>query len=114
LQLARRDLGEGIARLFDRDLVFPRIAAGGMSLRCSSQTVGHLIEPRTYRLVPAQGLGLAGEDEKGGLGRILRVVNIVQHAPAHAEYHGAVPPHECRKGRLIVLLAETVQQLAVG
>jgi hypothetical protein len=113
LQLASGNLGEWIAWLFDRDLVLARLATGGLSFGCSGETVGHLIQPRTYRIVPAQGPGLPGEDEKGSLGRILGIVNVAQHAAADAKYHGAVPPHERCKSRLIVLLAETVQQLAV-
>ena len=62
----------------------------------------------------ADGAGLAGQDEEGGLESIFRVGFVAQHAPADVQDHWAVPPEERSKRRLVPPVAELLEQLLVG
>src|SRR5262249_15223932 len=62
----------------------------------------------------ADRAGPPGQDEKGGLERVLGGVRIAQDAAAHAQNHRSVPLHDCREGGFVALVQEPLQQDAVG
>lgn len=51
---------------------------------------GDPVEPRPERVTPAQRAGLPGQDEEGGLERVLGVVGVRQRTPADPEHHRPV------------------------
>ena len=72
--------------------------------------VGDPVEPAPQHLPVADGAGLAGEDQKRGLEGVLSVVGIVQYAPADAQYHRPVRPHDGLECSLIAVRHESLQQ----
>ena len=69
---------------------------------------------RVFDHLQHAGGGLAGQDEEGGLEGVLRVVEVAQYAPADAQHHRRVPPHQRREGRLVTVTGEAIQQERVG
>jgi hypothetical protein len=51
---------------------------------------------------------------EGGLERVLRVVDVAEHAPAHAQDRRSVPPDQGLEGGLVIAVQEGTEQLAVG
>ena len=74
----------------------------------------HAIEDCGHLIWVGPGAGQAGEDEKCGLERILRVCLVAQHAVADLQHHRAVAEQERVKGGLVSLASEAPQQLVVG
>src|SRR5262249_54443789 len=62
----------------------------------------------------ADAAGLAGQNQEAGLERVLRLVRITEHASADAHHQRTVPADDDRKGRLVALDNETLQQLGVA
>ncbi len=54
------------------------------------------------------------QHQEGGLEGILGVLGVVQHAPADAEDHRSMPPHQQLERRLIAVLEKTLQQMRIG
>ncbi len=75
--------------------------------------VGDPEQPAAQGIPPADGGGFAEEHQEGRLERILRLVPIVQDAPAGAQDHGAVPPDDGFKGRFILEMDETLEELPI-
>jgi hypothetical protein len=57
---------------------------------------------------------LAGQNEERGLEGILGIVRVVQHAPADAEDHRTVGPHDSLERGLISMRHEPLQQLPLA
>jgi hypothetical protein len=71
------------------------------------------MEPTADRRVPGNGRCPPGEDQEGGLKDVLGVVPIVQHALANTEDHRPMPLDQERKGSLITLGHEGVEQFPI-
>jgi hypothetical protein len=69
--------------------------------------------PTEFRVPPADGTGLAGQHEKGGLENVLSVLHIVQRPPTHAPNERPVPLHQGSKSGFIASDNETFEQLPV-
>ncbi len=75
------------------------------------------MKPRAQEIRTAKPVCLAGQDQEGGLEGILGGVRLVQHAPADAEDHRAMPAHQGRERRLAfgrITSQESIQQLPVA
>ena len=101
-----------LRRLVDR-LGIRHVAAQGPP-RVPGDAPGHAVEPARQRRSAADGGSVAGQHEEGGLEGILRVLMVVQHAPADAHDQGAVAAHQRGEGGLVAGGAEAVQQVGVG
>lgn len=75
---------------------------------------GDPVQPVVQQIPVLNRPRLADQNEKGGLKRILRVVGIAEHTPAHAEHHRPVSAHKGRERTLIAMGHEIIQQLGVG
>src|SRR5262249_29761147 len=75
---------------------------------------GDLVEPAAQRLSPADGAGLAGEDEEGGLEGFFRVMRVLQNTPADAKHQPLVTPDQQFKGRRVALAGEALQEFRVA
>ena len=60
----------------------------------------HAVQPRRNRDLPADRPGPAGQDQKRRLKRILGLVRITQHAPAHLEHHRPMARQQDRECEL--------------
>src|SRR5262249_49717184 len=58
----------------------------------------------------ADGAGLAGEQEEGGLEGVLGLVGVAQQSPAHAQHQRAVPEDQGGKGGFLALGGETPEE----
>jgi hypothetical protein len=75
------------------------------------------MEPGAQGVAHPEAAGLPDQDEEGGLEGVVRVVRVVEHAPADAEDHRPVPLDQGREGQLRGLAAagrEPLQELAVS
>src|SRR5207248_2969569 len=66
------------------------------------------------RTLFADGPGLAGEDEEGGLEGVLRVLLVPQEVPADVEHERPVALHQGGESGLILLRGEPLQGLAIA
>ena len=66
----------------------------------SRRPVGGAVKPASQPLGPLDAPGLAGENEKGRLKRVVRVIRIAEQPPAHPVDHRPVPGDQRREGRL--------------
>src|SRR5262249_17801006 len=73
--------------------------------------VGDPVQPVGDRALLADGAGLFGEDEEGGLERVLRVLLVPQEVPADAQDERAVARQQGGERGLILLGAEGLQGL---
>src|SRR5262249_7249931 len=89
-----------------------RVATGGAVAQ--RDAIRHLEQPAADRLTFADGAGLAGEDEEGGLEGVLGVVRVAKETQTEIEYHRPVPPDEDLERRLLAAADERFQQLGVG
>jgi hypothetical protein len=71
------------------------------------------VKPDREGFVSANGGGLPGEDEKGGLKGVLGVVSVAQHLPADAEHKRTVSLQEGGEGSFIASSDELLQQVRV-
>ena len=74
------------------------------------------MEIRSQGVAAADRAGRAGQDEKRGLERILRVMRIAQDVAADAEHHRPMPRDqggERQLGRLAAPGGKSLQELAV-
>jgi hypothetical protein len=62
--------------------------------------------------LPSAGLGFAGQNEKGGLARILGILNGGQHAPANTQNQSRMPFDNGRE-RGLVAGAELGEQFPI-
>jgi hypothetical protein len=72
------------------------------------------VQPGGESFRPAQASSLARENEEDGLESILRLGSAIEHAPAHAQHHRAVSPHEFGERALIAMMNEASQQFAIA
>ena len=77
-------------------------------------SIGHAVQPAAYRLSLANRCRLAGQDEKRRLEGILRVLFVLQDAPAHAPHGPPEAFHQAIKGRFTSVRDEAFQQLPVS
>ena len=78
---------------------------------------GHPVEPGADQFAAADGPGAAGQDEEGGLGGVLGVVDPAQDAAAHAQDHRPVAVHQGGEGpgrSVGIVPEEMVQEAAIG
>jgi hypothetical protein len=54
------------------------------------------------------------QDEERGLEGVLGLVGIVQKAPAHAQHHRPVPPHQRRERRRVLGNHKALQEVLIG
>ena len=71
------------------------------------------MQPARQRIGIADRVGLAGEDQEGGLESILGVVQVAKHAPANAQNHRPMAPGQRRESGLLALGAKALQQLSI-
>jgi len=72
------------------------------------------VKPTGQGLSLANGGGLLGQDEEGGLQGVLGVVGIPQGAPADAQDHRPVTAEQRLEGGLVMAAQEGPEQGAVG
>jgi hypothetical protein len=113
-QVAPDDLLEDVHGSHHGRLPFLRAPAGAEGLRLAGRAAGDAVEPVGELLARADGGGLGGQDEEGGLEGVLGVLAVSGDAQAGAEHHRAVPPHQRREGRLVAGRDERLQQEGVG
>jgi hypothetical protein len=58
--------------------------------------------------------GPPGEDQEGGLERVLGQVNVTRHPPTEAEHHRPEPVDQLGERALLPRLDEPGEQLAIG
>jgi hypothetical protein len=75
--------------------------------------MGHPVQEIAHGLPRHDGRRLFGEDEEGDLEGVLGVMAVAQDAPADAQHHRPVPPHQRLKRRLVAPRQEALQQLPV-
>ncbi len=75
---------------------------------------GDAVEPARERAGRPDRPGAAGEDDERGLGRVVGVVRVAEHAPADVADHRSVPPDDRLERRLAPAVDEALQQLAVA
>ncbi len=71
------------------------------------------VQPRRDAVAPADGAGFAGQDEKGRLEDVLRVLFLAQQPPADVEDERTVALDQRGKGGLFAPAGEAHQQVAV-
>jgi hypothetical protein len=114
MQFFPGNVGSGIGRRHVASSLLVPALLGGVGLGPDRQAVGDLVQPVAHGLGLADRVGLAGEDEEGGLESVLGVVQAAEHAPADAQDHGAVPLDQGGEGRLLPPLGEALEQLRVA
>jgi hypothetical protein len=57
--------------------------------------------------------GPARQNQERGLVRVLRVLLVAEHAPAHPHHHRAVPAHQFGERRTVPRLTKAVQEFGV-
>jgi hypothetical protein len=67
--------------------------------------MSHAVQPAPQRALLAYRTRVAGENQKGHLKSVLRVVPVAEDILADAQHHRAVPVHKCAEGRLAGLIA---------
>jgi hypothetical protein len=95
-------------------LPLPHPPPGGQRLRLEGRVGGDPVQPVGQQRARRDGSGLAGQDEEGGLERILGVVVVAEGTAADAPDQRAVPAHEGREGGFIAVSHETLQQVFIG
>jgi hypothetical protein len=70
----------------------------------------HAMEPTAERVVDPECPGLAGQEQEGGLKRILGVIGVSEDAAANGHDHRTMPLHECFKSQLIALTGILLQE----
>src|SRR5262249_42604068 len=58
--------------------------------------------------------GFACQNDERRLKSIFGVLDLMQDAPADAQHHRAVPPHQLFEGHLVLRAHEAIEELAVG
>src|SRR5581483_1864202 len=91
--------------LLPRGLPGPRLERGPIS---------DAMQPAPDRCGVADGRGLAGQNEEGGLECVLRVRLVTEYAAAHVEHHRAVPAEEGMESGRFSSLAEPPEEIPVG
>ncbi len=74
----------------------------------------HAVQPAADRLAPADRAGPARQDQERRLRGVLGVVVVAQDLPADAQDHRRMTIDQRRESRLVPMLDESLEQLAVG
>ena len=93
-------------RLFPAPLL--RLHAG-----LHGRPVGDAVQPAAQGFAAPDRTGLPGQDQKGGLKRVLDVVLVFEHSPASGQDHRPMAGHQCLKCDLVVRAGITGQELPV-
>jgi hypothetical protein len=65
-------------------------------------------------MLPMPRPGLARQRQKRGLKSVCGILLVIKPAPAHAQHHCPVTPHQHCEGAVILPGRESLQQLPVG
>src|SRR5262245_28459498 len=76
--------------------------------------IGHLVQPGRQRLTPADGAGLADQQQERRLKCVVSVVRVAEDALAHAKDQTLVASHQQFEGDLIAAAEKSLEQLRVG
>ena len=90
-----------------------RWRAGGVQPCPARQPERDGVQPVRDRPVAVERPGLVDENEERGLEGVLGGVRVAQHAAADAEHEPPVPADEYLERRLVAVLDEPGEQLAV-
>jgi hypothetical protein len=74
----------------------------------------HAMEPTAERIVDPECPGLAGQEQKGGLKRIVGVIGVSEDAAANGHDHRTMPLYECFESQLIALTGILLQERDIG
>src|SRR5438128_3177960 len=77
-------------------------SVGGIAPGSQGRAIGNSIEPGTKTIRIGNRPSLSHQNQKGGLKRVFRRVNIVQEAPANTHDHGGVPFDQGGEGLFVV------------
>ncbi len=98
--------------------LFVLMLAGDAGPGLGAVRSAHAIQPGGEPVGVAEGVGLAGQDEEGGLEGVLGEVAVGEELPAEAQDHRAVPGHQRGEGGLgvglVAAVAEAFDELAIG
>jgi hypothetical protein len=94
-------------------LLFPLLSPGSRHPRLEGGLVGHAVEPVGDHLAGHDRVGLADQDEEGGLEIVLGIMTIPQDAAADTPHHRPMPPHQRGQG-VFTMVEEVFQELAIG
>lgn len=95
-------------------LLLLRPATDQVGPRLARRSMSDAIEPITDLFARANHGGTSREHQEYCLKGVLRKVPVADHAPADAEYHRPMPPHQRRERRLIAHPDEFAKQLPIG
>jgi hypothetical protein len=68
------------------------------------------VQPGAERVGPAEPTCLAHQQQERGLKGVVGVVAVVQHAPADAQHHWAMPSYQHGKGFLVALVGKPFEE----
>ena len=86
--------------------------SGGAGLQGGA--IRHPVEPVRELFRPVDLARAAREHQERGLKRVLRVLRVAGHAPAHGKHHPSMPANELREGVLVARANESREQIAIG
>ncbi len=116
-QLTSRQCGQRVGTRIGQQnatiQILDRSASGARRAGLARHAASNRMQERGQRLAPADGCGLAGKDEEGGLQAILGRVGVGQHPPAHQQHHGPITPDEPSEGGLVALVDEALQKVGI-
>ena len=96
----------------DVQLNLMALPAGAVRPGLLGRAAGDLEKPVLERSPARERASLARQDQEGRLERVLRILLVGQHPPAHAQHHRPVPPQQpLERGH--VAEREAAEQLAV-
>jgi hypothetical protein len=72
------------------------------------------MKPGGQRIQLADRAGLSGENQKSGLKRILCILLVPEHVPAHTQNERTVPIDQNGEGGLIAASLKLLQQLLIA
>src|SRR5262249_1457348 len=86
---------------------------GGRSARLERSVISHAVKPVAHGFPSGKRSRLANADQESPLESVLGIVRIAKNAPADAQHHGTVTPHQGLEGRLLTPGKKTLQKLPV-
>src|SRR6516225_5091674 len=92
----------------------PAEAADASQTQLAGSAEGNAVQPAGQGFTLPDCFRLAGQDQKGGLESVLRILAMAKHPPANAQDHGPVALHQQCERRMVLAGEISIQEMMVG